>query len=129
MAMSRGKILIVAESQMDSGKLQGIFERLQFQMIEVAHSCDEALQKLEASLLDGMGVEMMVVEWPMPQQEALRLLQFVKMESKLSQTVVIVTTGSSTPEAIVDVIQSGANDFIPKPFSLTQVQTKIKKFL
>jgi signal transduction histidine kinase len=87
-----------------------------------AGNCSEALQTYQREQCD-----LIVTDVMMPGGTGLDLLREVK---KLDpNAAVIIMTGFSEKEVILDALKAGADDFINKPLNLLQLRTAVEKAL
>ncbi len=87
-----------------------------------AGTCEEALRLYEAEEVDLILSDIM-----MPGDSGIELLKQVK---KIDPTaVVIIMTGFSDKETILNALKEDADDFINKPLNLLQLKTSIEKAL
>jgi len=87
--------------------------------VSVARDGEEALRKLRMERFD-----MVITDLMMPGMDGLALLQKIKDLDK--EILVIIITGYATIETAVKAIESGAYDYIAKPFRLDELMIVIK---
>jgi DNA-binding NtrC family response regulator len=87
--------------------------------VSVARDGDEALRKLRMERFD-----IVITDLMMPGMDGLALLQKIKDLDK--EILVIIITGYATIETAVKAIESGAYDYIAKPFRLDELMIVIK---
>lgn len=87
--------------------------------VSVARDGEEALRKLRMERFD-----MVITDLMMPGMDGLSLLQKIKDLDK--EILVIIITGYATIETAVKAIESGAYDYIAKPFRLDELMIVIK---
>lgn len=87
--------------------------------VSVARDGDEALRKLRMERFD-----IVITDLMMPGMDGLTLLQKIKDLDK--EILVIIITGYATIETAVKAIESGAYDYIAKPFRLDELMIVIK---
>lgn len=87
--------------------------------VSVAKEGDEALRKLRMERFD-----IVITDLMMPGMDGLALLQKIKELDK--EILVIIITGYATIETAVKAIESGAYDYIAKPFRLDELMIVIK---
>lgn len=87
--------------------------------VSVAKDGEEALRKLRMERYDVVITDLM-----MPGMDGLTLLQKIKELDK--EILVIIITGYATIETAVKAIESGAYDYIAKPFRLDELMIVIK---
>lgn len=87
--------------------------------VSVARDGDGALRKLRMERFD-----IVITDLMMPGMDGLALLQKIKDLDK--EILVIIITGYATIETAVKAIESGAYDYIAKPFRLDELMIVIK---
>lgn len=87
--------------------------------VSVAKDGEEALRKLRMERYD-----MVITDLMMPVMNGLLLLQKIKELDR--EILVIIITGYATIETAVKAIESGAYDYIAKPFRLDELMIVIK---
>ena len=81
---------------------------------QVERRAEEALRRLK-----GESFEVVLIDQNMPQVHGLDIL--VELRKRNPDTLAIVMTGHATTEDGVRAIQAGAWDYLPKPFTATQL--------
>lgn len=121
--MNRAKI-VVAEDESD------IRELIHFNLfkenydVQVASNGDEALRlirdfKPDIALLDIM----------MPGTDGINVCRRVRADDRMQSTGIIMLTAKGTEEDIVRGLESGADDYITKPFSPKILSARVKSVL
>ena len=118
----RGKILIAEDNDevrtyMKNG-LSKIFD------IKLAKNGEEALQMLKEDLPDLVVTDMM-----MPVMDGKKLCMNIKQNISTSHIPVIMLSAKTDSKDEFDALKSGADDFMPKPFSMSVLVTKIQNML
>lgn len=90
---------------------------------EVITSIDgrEALAKIEAEEPD-----LIIADIMMPFASGLEIVGAVK--KKNSQTPVIILSAMEKESVVLEAFQLGADDYITKPFSLSELSVRVKRF-
>ncbi|MFQ5688775.1 MAG: sigma-54-dependent transcriptional regulator [Gemmatimonadota bacterium] len=81
---------------------------------QVERKADEALQRLK-----GQRFDIVLIDQSMPQIHGLDILAEVRQRS--ADTICIMMTGHATTEASIRAVQAGAWEYLPKPFTATQL--------
>ena len=71
-------------------------------------------------------VKMVITDWMMPQIDGLELCKKIRSAGKEDYTYVIVLTAKDQKDDLVEVFNSGADDYIPKPFDHEELKVRIK---
>ena len=118
MSFEKFKILIT-DDDMDLRELLTEAVKNWGYVVSVARDGDEALRKLRMERFD-----IVITDLMMPGMDGLALLQKIKDLDK--EILVIIITGYATIETAVKAIESGAYDYIAKPFRLDELMIVIK---
>ncbi|MBI5177635.1 MAG: response regulator [Nitrospinae bacterium] len=81
-----------------------------------------ALEKLKAKTFD-----IVIADIRMPNMDGMELLKVIRKE--YPATDVMIMTAHSSKYSYVDVVETGAVDFITKPFSVEELKAKIERIL
>lgn len=122
MSKTTENLLIIDDEQMITQLLQDYFVDLGYG-VEVAYSAEEALKKLN----DGVVFELVISDINLPGKSGIDLLKIIR-EIKDNLPVVLLT-GLKTLDNAISAVQSGAADYITKPFELKSVQQVVDRIL
>ena len=117
----KAQILFVDDEQL----LHGLFERLFARHGMQVTSCSDASQAIEE--LKKKKYNLVVTDFVMPDMDGLELLSFIRKEHP--STRVIMMTAHSNVQHAVRSMKTGAIDYIPKPFSTTELVQRVQKCL
>ena len=87
--------------------------------------CTDALQAIEA--LEARPFDLLLTDFKMPKMDGLELLAHVRQEHP--HLSVIMITAHANVQHAVRAMRSGAVDYIPKPFSTTELTERVKQRL
>ncbi len=104
------KILVIDDSRFICKHIKTILEPRNYQ-VQSALKAKTALAKLQKEEFN-----LIVLDMELPDMHGLELLKFIRKDSRFLSMPIIVLSGTSTPEIIRDVLKSGANDFLKKPY-------------
>ena len=79
------------------------------------------------ALLDETPVQLVLLDYQIPDINGLELLRWIKQTRP--DAVVIMITANSSEEVLIDLIKSGADDYIRKPFDLDSVSVACRNAL
>ena len=89
--------------------------------VELAEDGEEALAKIKSSPPD-----LVLTDLKMPKKDGLELLTDV---GQLDEPIgVIIITAYGTVETAVKAMKDGAFDYLTKPFSITEIESRLKRF-
>ncbi|HTF16741.1 MAG TPA: two-component regulator propeller domain-containing protein [Chryseolinea sp.] len=97
--------------------------KTQYAILEASNG-QTALQKVLASVPD-----LIVSDIMMPEMDGVELCRKVKNDVRTSHIPVILLTARAAEEQKIEGFESGANDYITKPFSFEILQSRIKNLL
>jgi len=114
--------LLLVEDEIDLAKqLEDWFKREQH-TIDVVHSGQDALNHLKISKYD-----LVILDWMLPQLSGLEVLQH--MRSRNNRTPVIMLTAKDSEDDKEKGLDSGADDYVTKPFSLRELSARTRAAL
>lgn len=111
------KLLIVEDERMLSRSISEYFAREDY-VCEHAYTCCDALGKIAAYEYDCVLLDLML-----PDGNGLDVLRMLKKESP--QTGVIIVSAKDSLEDKVEGLKIGADDYLPKPFHLSELSMRI----
>ena len=89
--------------------------------VDLAEDGEEALAKIKSSPPD-----LVLTDLKMPRKDGLELLKDV---NQLDEPIgVIIITAYGTVETAVKAMKDGAFDYLTKPFSITEIESRLKRF-
>ena len=117
----KAQILFVDDEQL----LHGLFERLFTRHNIKVTSCSDASHAIEE--LRKNSYDLVVTDFMMPDMDGFELLSYVRSEHP--RTKVIMITAHSNVQHAVRSMKNGAIDYIPKPFSTTELVERVQSCL
>jgi CheY-like chemotaxis protein len=70
--------------------------------------------------------DLIVSDWMMPRMDGLEFCRLAKQDEKLRFTYFIILTARGTQDDKVEGIETGADDFVTKPFNDRELLTRVK---
>ncbi len=67
------------------------------------------------SLLGRHGIKLVITDWMMPEMDGISLCRAIRSLESVSFVYVIVLTGHTDKERVVEALEAGADDFLSKP--------------
>ena len=119
---TRGTILIVEDNNEIRHYLSSGLAEL-FNTLEAGNG-EEALEKLKENEVD-----IIVTDVMMPVMDGIKLCKNVKQNIRTCHIPVIILSAKSETKDQMEGLQMGADDYIPKPFSLAILTTKIQNMM
>lgn len=71
-------------------------------------------------------VDVVLLDWNMPIMNGLEFLKALRMDTSLKQPTVVMCTTENDMTRIIEAMQSGANEYIMKPFTEDIVRGKLQ---
>jgi len=114
------KILLVDDSTTMRRIQKNTLEKIGHTDVTEAGDGQEALTKLAAG-----GFELVLMDWNMPNMTGIEALKKIKADPALKAIPVIMVTSESEKSRIMEAIQSGAANYVVKPFQPETLAEKI----
>jgi two-component system phosphate regulon response regulator PhoB len=87
-------------------------------------SAEEAWESLQRRM-----PQLLLLDWMLPDQTGLRLLSRIRSDRQLQELPVIMLTAKGMEEDKIAGLDTGADDYITKPFSPRELTSRIKALL
>jgi DNA-binding response OmpR family regulator len=113
-------ILIVEDSRTQAEELRYILEKRNFN-VSLATNGREALTLLQQRIPD-----IVVTDILMPEMDGYELCKHIRADKKLREVPVILVTSLSEPTDVIKGLESGANNFITKPYDEKYIISRIE---
>ena len=121
MVTGQGRILIVDDEEPVRRSLHKKLSTGGY-YCEQASSGDEALEMLKSA-----PSELVILDIRMPGKSGRELLPEIR--ASYPETAVIMATAVTETSVVIDCMKEGAQDYIPKPFDLTEVMSSVESVL
>jgi CheY-like chemotaxis protein len=119
------RILLVDDVVSSVTLLQNVLQRLGFKEVRSVTDPREVF-----AALDEWKPDLIVLDLAMPHIHGLHLLQHLReQETETDFTPVLVLTGNMQPETRRKALQSGASDYLLKPFESSEIVLRIRNLL
>jgi two-component system phosphate regulon response regulator PhoB len=123
MAADKTTILIVEDEP-------SIIELVTFTLKEAGWNTFAAQTATEAwEFIQRRSPQMVLLDWMLPDQSGLRLLAKIRADQQYKEIPVIMLTAKSMEEDKIAGLDNGADDYITKPFSPRELNSRIKALL
>ncbi|MCP3677256.1 MAG: response regulator, partial [Deltaproteobacteria bacterium] len=105
--------------------IRGIIETLGYEPLEA--DCGATAMRMLGESSEG--VALVLLDWNMPGMNGLEVLQAIKGDDGLKDIPVMMVTTEAEKSNIVTAIQSGASNYLTKPFVQEDLAAKIMECL
>ncbi len=85
---------------------------------ELAHDGEEALRMLEA------GIDLVIVDARMPGISGFELTRRIRSDTRYFDLPIVMVTGLDSKEDRLHAVEAGVNDFISKPFDVSELRLR-----
>lgn len=121
--MSAKRVLLVEDES-------SIREMVSFSLGQEGYIIDEAEDGQAAELKIGHNLpDLILLDWMLPDTTGLELLRRWKRKEELQETPIIMLTARVEERDKIDGLDSGADDYITKPFSVKELSARIRAVL
>lgn len=123
MSEARGPILVVDDEP-------DIVDFLTTVLADEGYSTETARDGLEAlEKIDAVQPSLMILDLMMPRMTGFEVLDSIRRRGSRHKPSIIVLSAKSTHGDILDALERGADDFIPKPFELEDLLLRVRVWL
>ena len=116
-------LVLVADDEPDMRRFLVSQLETDYEVVEAADG-NEATEKAQDLLPDVILLDLM-----MPYKDGLQVCRELRAYTPTVNIPIILLTARADEEAKFDALQKGANDFLAKPFSSTELQARIKNLI
>lgn len=116
------KILVAEDSDVHARLIEAVLGKAGFEVVRVKNG----LEAYEL-LAQGMKPALLITDILMPAMSGFELLAKLTEEKIMPPTIVL--TGKQNEENVLRGLNYGALDYIPKPFSLSELLVRVKRAL
>lgn len=115
--MDRPTILVIDDDHAFSRSVYSVLNSMHLD-VHRAHSAQQALEILET-----IDPDLILLDMVLPDVNGLTLLRRLRASRELRQCPVLMTSGFVMSGDRSEAIGAGADDFLPKPFSVTELES------
>ncbi len=123
------KILVVDDSIAMRVIVTGFLKKMGLNNITEVEDGEIALLTLRDAELADEPFELIISDWFMPNMTGIELLKQVKADPNLQKIPFLMVTAEGEQKYVEMARKAQVADFIVKPFSLAEVEEKVKKIL
>ncbi|HYC04500.1 MAG TPA: SpoIIE family protein phosphatase [Azospirillaceae bacterium] len=118
-AIDLGPVLIVDDDPLSRRLLEVALASLDYEVM-VAENGAEALE-----LLKRHPIGLVLTDWVMPEMGGAELCRRIRETVTDRYVVIVVLTARTNREALIEALETGANDFLSKPPDLEELQARL----
>ena len=116
------KVLVVEDEEEIRGLISMLLRRQGYEVVQCTHA-KQAIEKLQTEFVD-----LVVLDWMMPQMDGIEFLHNLKQFQKHKPAVLMVTARAEPCDIVVG-LDSGADDYMTKPFEPSVFLSRTKALL
>ncbi len=117
------KVLIIDDDPMPRSMLGMFFQEIDFEVLEAS----DGKQGIQVAIENTPAIILLDIN--MPGMMGYETLAYLKQNPKTASIPVVMVTAQSELDAVERCLETGAVDYIQKPFELLQVKLKIEKLI
>lgn len=115
------KILIADDEAVSRRMLQGMLEKWGYEVIAVSDG-DQAWEKLKMPEAPRIAL----LDWMMPGQNGVEICRALRKQRPEPYTYILLLTAKDAKESVVEGLESGADDYLTKPFNPQELKARIR---
>lgn len=110
--------------------LKKILQNMKFERFELnIQVYEDGLKFFQSNRLEEKGGHFLVLDGMMPVMDGVEVLQKVKQAKNAKNITVLMLTGRKSEFDIAEALKLGADDYMTKPFSITELEARIKRLI
>ena len=118
------RILIVDDVNTMRMQIKELLKAFGFQHLAMVSNGEEAKVELSKNSYD-----LILCDWHMEPCDGLQLLKHIRQDPNFKAIAFVLITAESTKERVIDAIRSGVDDYLIKPLTRVQIETKVYSVL
>ena len=123
-APSSSTVMVVEDDNIVSTMLKHLLERRGYQ-IEIASDGRKAVELIESEIPPAL----VILDVMLPFVDGFELIRQIRENESWEKVPIIMLTAKTREEDIVRALESGANDYIVKPFQPQELIARVKRFV
>jgi len=121
--MDRPKRILIVD---DDPKILGLLGDM---VSSLQHEVETAKDGFEAMAKVGLDIDLILLDVNMPGMDGFEVSRSIRKQYLANELPIIMVTGMATREDRIGAVNAGANDFVAKPFDLTEIRVRMKSLL
>ena len=114
------KVLVVDDDLVSRRLLKGYLQKWDYQVTVVTNGA-EAWEKFQEE-----DFPIVICDWMMPEMDGPELIQRMRSSDKPGYVYILLLTAKSRKDDVVEGMQSGADDFVSKPFDHDELRMRLR---
>lgn len=110
------KVLVIEDNPRLAGRIKQQLQK--WYLVETALSGDEGLQHIATDSID-----IVLLDLGLPDTSGLEVCKQIRLIS--NDVPILIVTGIDTTESRVELLDNGADDYITKPFNISELRSRI----
>lgn len=110
------KVLVIEDNPRLAGRIKQQLQK--WYLVETALSGDEGLQHIATDSID-----IVLLDLGLPDTSGLEVCKQIRLIS--NDVPILIVTGIDTAESRVELLDNGADDYITKPFNISELRSRI----
>lgn len=115
------RVLIAEDDEISRTLLETVLSKLGFDVVATSNG-REAVEALKQEGAPSLAV----LDLMMPEMDGIEVCQWIRQSANYAETYIILLTARSSKEDIVRGLAAGANDYLTKPFDISELHARIK---
>src|SRR5579864_4813944 len=115
------KILIAEDTLLSRHMLQGLLTKWGYDVVSVEDG-DAAWEMLKSADAPRMAL----LDWMMPGQNGVDVCRVLRKQRPEPYTYILLLTAKDAKESVVEGLESGADDYLTKPFNPQELKARIR---
>jgi two-component system, chemotaxis family, chemotaxis protein CheY len=124
MSLADLHVLVAEDVNSTRFQIRDVLKECGFRKITLATSGEEA-----KACIMSEAPSLVLCDWYMSPTDGFEVLRMVRSTEQLKHIAFIMVTGESTKERVIDAIQAGVDDYLVKPLTMIQVQSRVLQIL
>ncbi|MBU8881041.1 diguanylate cyclase [Bacillus sp. FJAT-29790] len=129
-AKKRLNVSVIDDDAIIRTVLMNILQNMKFDQLELnIQVYEDGLKFFHSNRLDENGEHFLILDGIMPVMDGMEVLQKVKQAQNANDVNVLMLTGRKSEYDIAAALKLGADDYMTKPFSVPELEARIKRLI
>jgi len=120
-----GPVLVAEDDPQDRVLIRAALDRIGFSVLE-AENGKVAMELLQE---DSHDFSLVILDLNMPEMGGMELLRGIRSSLSTQTLPVMVLTSSPDPRHEIELLEAGADDYLPKPVAVERVEARVRALL